>query len=144
MEVQKRHDKDHIRRVRYHSSIVTTNNTDSGTKFENVPDLIIIYVTEFDVFNKGHVKYIVDSVLRGYSDIVNDGVIRICSNSTNNDETELLERMRVFFGDGTYRNEFSKTDKIKKNTEKKEGMSEICTMINEVFREKLQKYKKIF
>ena len=51
VEVQKRDDKDYIRRVRYHSSIVTTNITDPGTKFENVPNLISIYVTEFDVFN---------------------------------------------------------------------------------------------
>ena len=89
VEVQKRNDKDHVRRVRFNSAIVTTNITDPGTKFENVPDLIIIYVTEFDVFNKGQVKYVVDSVLRGYGDIVNDGVVRIFINCANKDETEV-------------------------------------------------------
>ena len=140
VEVQKRNDKDHVRRVRFNSAIVTTNITDPGTKFENVPDLIIIYVTEFDIFNKGQVKYVVDSVLRGYGDIVNDGVVRIFINCANKDETKVSKLMTVFRGDVTYRKEFSKTNEIiKKYTEKEEGISQMSNFVQELFGEELQK-----
>ena len=69
-------------------------------------------MTEFDVFNKGQVMYVVDSVLRGYGDIVNDGVIRIFMNCANKDETKVSKLIRVFRGDVTYRKEFSKTNEI--------------------------------
>ena len=56
------------------------------------------HVSEEMDANKGQVKYVVDSVLRGYGDIVNDGVVRIFINCANKDETEVSKLMSVFRG----------------------------------------------
>ena len=43
---------DHFCRVRYYSSIISTNITDPGTDYSEIPELIIIYITKNDIFKK--------------------------------------------------------------------------------------------
>ena len=60
IEVQKADNDDHLRRVRYNSSVLTTNIAETGTKFEFVPDVCVIFISAFDMFKSGlplyHVK----------------------------------------------------------------------------------------
>ena len=44
IEVQKEDDDDHQRRVRYNGAILTTNISEPGTKFKNVPDVCIVFI----------------------------------------------------------------------------------------------------
>ncbi len=53
IEVQKGNKNDDIRRTRFHTSILTANNTQKGTEFEEVPDVIVIYISEYDVLKNG-------------------------------------------------------------------------------------------
>jgi len=48
IEVQKADNDDHFRRVRYNGSVLTTNITETGTKFEFVPDVCVIFISAFD------------------------------------------------------------------------------------------------
>ena len=45
IEVQKADDDDHQRRVRYNSSLLTSNIADPGTKFRDIPDVISIFIS---------------------------------------------------------------------------------------------------
>lgn len=49
IEVQKDSRNDDIRRCRYNASAITTGKTPKGTKFSDIPDVIIVYITEYDL-----------------------------------------------------------------------------------------------
>ena len=53
IEVQKGDGNDDIRRVRFHASAVTMNNTPKGTTFSDIPSVKVLYITEYDVFGNG-------------------------------------------------------------------------------------------
>ncbi len=53
MEVQKSNINDDIRRTRFHNSILTVNNTEKGMEFKDIPDVISIYISEYDVLGNG-------------------------------------------------------------------------------------------
>ncbi len=53
IEVQKGNKNDDIRRTRFHTSMVTVNNTPKGTEFSEVPDVITIYISEYNAFKNG-------------------------------------------------------------------------------------------
>jgi predicted transposase/invertase (TIGR01784 family) len=64
IEVQKSDNDDHQRRVRYNGAILTTNVADTGIKFEKVPDVCVVYISKFDIFERGFPLYHVDRVVR--------------------------------------------------------------------------------
>ena len=64
IEVQKSDDTDHQRRVRYNGAILTTNLTDPGEKFENIPDVCVVFISRFDIFNGNRSLYHVERVIR--------------------------------------------------------------------------------
>jgi predicted transposase/invertase (TIGR01784 family) len=57
IEVQKADDDDHQRRVRYNGAILTTNISDPGIKFENVPDVTVVFISKFDIFDSNFPLY---------------------------------------------------------------------------------------
>ena len=64
VEVQKADDDDHQRRVRYNTSCITANITEPGSKFKDVPNVIGIYISKFDMFQSKRTVYHVDRVVR--------------------------------------------------------------------------------
>ena len=67
IEVQRSNNDDHLRRARFNASSITVKESNPGTKFENVPDLYIVYISEFDFFKGGKTIYHVDKILRRLS-----------------------------------------------------------------------------
>ncbi|MCR5331421.1 MAG: hypothetical protein K6E62_09570 [Lachnospiraceae bacterium] len=63
IEVQKAND-DHQRRVRYNGSLLTANITDPGEKFEKVPNVCVIFISRFDMFEERIPLYHIDRVIR--------------------------------------------------------------------------------
>lgn len=59
VEVQRSNNDNHLMRARYNTSCVTANITDPGEKFENVPTVCFVYISEFDVFggNKNNIPH---------------------------------------------------------------------------------------
>lgn len=52
IEVQRADNDDHFRRVRYYASLITAAETDPGTRFADIPDLYVIYITEHDFIKR--------------------------------------------------------------------------------------------
>jgi predicted transposase/invertase (TIGR01784 family) len=73
IEIQKANDDDHQRRVRYNGAILTTNTSDPGIKFENVPDVTVVFISKFDIFDGNLPLYHVDRVVRETGKTVNNG-----------------------------------------------------------------------
>lgn len=64
IEVQRSNNDDHLRRARYNASAITSRETDVGTRFESIPEVYIIYISEFDFFKKGKTIYHIEKSLK--------------------------------------------------------------------------------
>ena len=50
VEVQKADNDNHVRRVRYNASCLTANIADPGVDFKDIPNVIVIFISKFDIF----------------------------------------------------------------------------------------------
>ena len=140
IEVQKTDNDDHLRRVRYNGAALTTNITKTGTKFCEVPNVIIIFISTFDIFKDGYALYHVDKIVRESSRKVEDGLEEIYVNSAVKDGSKVSELMKLFVDFKAYnKDEFpvvSESKRFYKETE--EGARVMCE-ITEKYGKKLYK-----
>ena len=57
MEVQRSNKDHHLKRVRFNASVITVRDSQKDKKFEKTIDLIVVYISEFDIFKRGRVIY---------------------------------------------------------------------------------------
>lgn len=138
IEVQKADDDDHQKRVRYNTSCITANITEPGTKFKNVPDVIGIYISKFDMFKLGKTVYHIDRVIRETGDVQHNGLQEIYVNTKIDDGTDIAELMRIFTNKDAYDfQKFPKTSKRKKQFKENEGgNAEMCDLVENYAKEK--------
>ena len=131
IEIQKADDDDHQRRVRFNGALLTANLTDPGTKFIQVPDVIVVFISKFDIFKSKRSLYHVDRVIRETGKIVENGFTEIYVNAEVDDNSDISELMNVFVKDKVYDDvKFPVTSACKrryKTTE--EGVREMCEII---------------
>lgn len=96
IEVQKSDNDDHVRRVRYNASCITSNNTEVGEKFINVPDVTMVYISTFDIFKKGRTIYHCKTVIEETNDAVDNGLTEVYVNTAVNDGSTIAELMECF------------------------------------------------
>jgi hypothetical protein len=139
VEVQKSDNDDHQKRVRYNGAILTTNVTDPGTKFQDVPNVCVVYISRFDIFKKNRALYHIDRTIRETGDTVCNGFEEVYVNAAVHDGSDVSELMRVFTEDNTYNDKFPRTSenkRIYKNVEGgKRNMSESLEQLLEEVRE---------
>lgn len=144
IEVQKADDDDHQRRVRYNGAILTTNITDSGTKFRKVPDVCVVFISRFNIFNGNLPLYHVDRVVRETKKVVDNGFQEIYVNTEIKDDSEISELMEVFVDDNAYNNKFPKTSYMKhlyKETER--GVDIMCEIVERITTEERNRINKL-
>lgn len=96
VEVQKADNDNHIRRVRYNGACVTTNIVATGQKFELVPDVVVIYISDFDLFGQGKTMYRATMRLDDTYEEINDGFEVYYVNTAINDNSLVAELMKCF------------------------------------------------
>ena len=96
VEVQRSDSDDHFRRVRYHAACITANVVDPGEQFEQVDDLVVVYISEFDPFDEGRTVYHVRNMVEETGCAVLDGLREIYVNTKHNDGSEIAELMQCF------------------------------------------------
>ena len=84
VEVQRSNKDHHLKRVRFNASVITVRDSQTDDKFEETIDLIVVYISEFDIFKRGRVIYHVDSVIRETQEKVDDGLERAVDNGVKN------------------------------------------------------------
>ena len=93
VEVQRSNKDHHLKRVRFNASVITVRDSQTDDKFEETIDLIVVYISEFDIFKRGRVIYHVDSVIRETQEKVDDGLERVFVNTAVKDGTTISEYM---------------------------------------------------
>lgn len=96
IEVQRSDNDDHVRRVRFNSSIITACNSYPGEHFKDIDDITMIYITEFDLFNSGHTIYHVHKTIEETGNIISDGMKEIYVNTECNDGSKISRLMKHF------------------------------------------------
>lgn len=134
IEVQKADDDDHQRRVRYNGAILTTNLTDPGEKFKDVPNVCVVFISRFDIFNRGLPLYHVDRVIRETEETVENGFEEVYVNTKIKDGSEVSELMEVFVDDNVYNNKFPITSDRKRRYKETEEGHQIMSDFAEIFR----------
>ena len=94
VEVQRSDSDDHFRRVRYHAACITANVVNPGEQFEQVDDLVVVYISEFDPFDEGRTVYHVRNMVEETGRAVLDGLREIYVNTKHNDGSEIAELMQ--------------------------------------------------
>ena len=127
VEVQKADDDDHIRRCRYNAAGMTWKEAEKGTRFKDIPDVCVVYITEHDFLHGGRTVYHVDKILRENCSIIDDGSSVIYVNTAVNDGSAISDLMRCFMQKTVNDPRFPRlSEKVHqyKNTEK--GAAEMC------------------
>lgn len=127
VEVQKADDDDHIRRCRYNAAGMTWKEAEKGTRFKDLPDVCVVYITEHDFLHGGHTVYHVDKILRENGSIIDDGSSVIYVNTAVNDGSAISDLMRCFLQKTVNDPRFPRlSERVHqyKNTEK--GAAEMC------------------
>ena len=133
IEVQKADDDNHQKRVRYNGAILTTNITDPGTKFEQVPDVCIIFISKFDLFQSSRSLYHVDRIVRETGKKMENGFEELYVNAKGNDGSVLSELMEVFVKDDVYNSKFPITsDRKRRYKQTEEGQKEMSEIIEKI------------
>ena len=144
VEVQKSNDDDHEARVRYNASVITANRTPKGVEFKDVAQVIVIFISKFDIFKDGFPIYHVDRVIRETGKTRTDGFTEIYVNAAvKNYDDELnanVSELMALFTDREKLNsekfpEFSKRKNELVNTGK--GEIKMCEVFEQFARERM-------
>ena len=140
VEVQKANDDDHQKRVRYNTSCITANITEPGAKFKNVPDVIAIYISKFDMFQSEKTVYHIDRVVRETGEVQDNGLQEIYVNTKVDDGTDIAELMHIFTdGDAYDFEKFPNVSKRKKQFKESEGGNEeMCDLVENYAKERAE------
>ncbi len=96
VEVQRSDSDDHLRRVRFNASSITVRDSETKQKFKETEDVIVVYISQFDIFKENRAIYHVDSVIRETGEAVADGLERVFVNTQVKDNTTISEYLDCF------------------------------------------------
>lgn len=143
IEVQRSDNDDHLKRARYNAAVITSKETDPGNSFENIRDLYIVYISEFDFLKGGKTIYHVDKVLRETGNIVDDGLHEIFVNTVIDDGTEIAELMSCFLKKDVNNPKFPYlTNEVKRLKSTERGVLSMCTIMDNYIKEAVEQNSK--
>ena len=134
----------HIRRARYHSSMVDSKMLDEGQEFRQLKDSYIIFIYKHDKFRKGLPVYHIDRYIRETEELFDDGshIIYVNGNYKGNDEIgQLMNDFRQTDSDKIHYAALAKGVKHFKDTEK--GREQMCEAVEKYAKEYAVKEKMI-
>lgn len=140
IEVQRSDNDDHLRRARFNASSITVKSSEVGSKFKDVVDVCIVYISQFDVFKQGKTIYHVDKVIRETGTAVDDGLKEVFVNTAVNDGSTISELMACFLAKEVDNPKFpllSNEMKRLKNT--RGGLDTMCDLMEKYSKEAIDK-----
>lgn len=96
IEVQRSNNDNHLKRARFNASSITVKESNTGDTFDDVIELYIVYISEFDFLKGGKTIYHVDKVIRETNEVIDDGLHEIFVNTVIDDGTDIAELMACF------------------------------------------------
>ena len=116
IEVENNFDKDkcdHQRRVRYYSSMINVKNLLPNTKFDDLPDLYMIYLTRKDFLKQNKAIYHIERQIKETKNYVNNGYYEIYINAEVDDKSDVSEVMKIMSTTNYVNENFKTITKVK-------------------------------
>ncbi len=136
IEVQRSDNDNHLKRARFNASSITVKESNPGTKFEDVIELYVVFISEFDFLKGNKTIYHVEKVLREIGETVDDGLHEIFVNTTIDDGTDIADLMACFTKKEVKNPKFPVlSSEVKRLKETEGGAQTVC--------EVMQKYEKL-
>ena len=140
VEVQRSNKDHHLKRVRFNASVITVRDSQTDDKFEETIDLIVVYISEFDIFKCGRVIYHVDSVIRETQEKVEDGLERVFVNTAVKYGTTISEYMDCFLQKEIDNAKFPKlTNRVHYLKHEEGGVNAVCEIMRKYSEEVAEK-----
>ena len=143
VEVQRSNKDHHLKRVRFNASVIMVRDSQTDDKFEETIDLIVVYISEFDIFKRGRVIYHVDSVIRETQEKVDDGLERVFVNTAVKDGTTISEYMDCFLQKEIDNAKFPKlTNRVHYLKHEEGGVQKMCEVMEQYSKKAVKKATK--
>ena len=136
IEVQGNSEGAHIRRARFHSSMVDSKMLVEGQKFKVLKDSYVIFIYKHDKFRKGLPLYHIDRYVKETDELFDDGshIIYVNGNYKGNDEIgRLMKDFRQTDPENIHYNALAQG--VRHFKENEEGREEMCEAVEEYAKE---------
>ena len=104
-EVQKSDNDDHQRRVRYNAALLTANIAEPGDRFKAIPNVVVVFISKFDMYKSGKALYHVDRIIRENGAMVDNGFSELYVNAEVQDDSDVARLMDIFTRHDAYDDE---------------------------------------
>ena len=136
VEVQRSNKDHHLKRVRFNASVITVRDSQTDDKFEKTIDLIVVYISEFDIFKRG-------SVIRETQEKVDDGLERVFVNTAVKDGTTISEYMGCFLQKEIDNAKFPKlTNRVHYLKHEEGGVNAVCEIMKNIQMRRISRARK--
>lgn len=139
IEIQRSDEGADSRRARYNSSMLDANVVKKGTKFYDLPETWVIFITENDIFEQGWDVYKVERIIEGMGKKFDDGahIVYVNGQYRGNDEIgKLMHDFSCTNPDDMYNKTLAERARFFK--ESKEGVEIMCKAMEDMRDEYLQ------
>lgn len=130
VEIQNSNNDDHVKRSFFNVSHVLVRESEKGTKFKDLPDVVVIYIMRTDFFRKDKLVYHMEFVLRETGEVQENGIRMIFLNASKVDDSaisRLLQNMQKKDVDDP---EFPKlTQRVKYLKNEQKGVCQMCKLM---------------
>ena len=139
VEIQRADDGADPRRARYHSSMLDAFIVKKGTKFYDLPETWVIFITERDIFREGRPLYQIERTIRGGGIDFNDGAHILYVNGEYRADDDLGRLMHDFSctnPDDMY--DETLAERVRFFKESRKGVEIMCRVLEEMRDEYIQ------
>ncbi|MCD7812336.1 MAG: PD-(D/E)XK nuclease family transposase [Ruminococcus sp.] len=143
VEIQIKDSGYHEKRVRYYQSNIDLMLLKRSAKYEDLPDLYLIFITSFDLFHEGQNHYEIKRMLDGYQREIPNGIHELYFNTAVKDHTRVSDLMQYFKNSSSDNTEFGRlSDRVKYYKETEEGVSHMCDAVKNYGDERAENSRK--
>ena len=140
IEIQNGNNTDHFKRVRYNEACVTTQTTDPGTDFKNIPTVYSLYVSDFDMFKQGKTIYHTRKSVIETDQTIDDGTFEIYANTVIDDGSTIAEYLQLLKDTSINNPKFPHlTEGVKYLKNEERGVEKMSGFLTELLEKELQK-----
>ena len=105
---------------------------EKGKKYAELPDLCVVYISSFDIFQKGKTIYHVDRTLRETKDVVDNGLYEVYVNTQIDDSSQIAGLMKVFKSTEPVQDErFERVCSKLREYKQGKGRSSMCKLVED-------------
>lgn len=138
IEIQRADNENHVKRVRYNASVITVNRSEPGDLFEQVQELFVIYIADFDVLRNGRTISHAEMTCAETGVTLNDGLHEIFVTTIGKDNNKIARLMREYKNPDMNNPEFPKQSKrVQEMKHDSKEAEKMCSFVEEYAREKV-------